>query len=1051
MPAILAFNRSFTVPGGNGAAGLEFPAPADADVRTALLQNTAFPDRQLTLGSVHVKAESGKPIEFGDSAKTVTFSGSASAFAGLGVYQEPQAMLSALRLNDTFEEGLHLPASADHEYVLLQWGYDARAAGNGALALGAGVSVSFGAEGRSEGLFAVIRRFHRTTGAKTALESTVHSWMLPRQVTCAADLEPGSWIVAEVNGGISLTLGAQFGYDFNWAREAKLGGLKEDIGLRLQLGVDAALGFEASGQYAVVVSRDSLDAADQRLRLRLFKQSNRGVSFAVNASATAQATFSTLPADVDDFIKAVFDVHGRQIIDDLHAFEKWLDPTKPLPDMLAGLSVDYGLKLLTSLTGVDAVREFDKAQKTLKDLLHEWDALPQRASSMLWAFVEQGVDLEPIRQISKAIAANASGELRALINNKLTSVDFFHSAEGQWLESIAGDGVLSLLDDARAFHEAQTIARRVVTILDASTMEAVLQNLQKEIAARLNLDGVLDKARMASEADVAKLDAWLELKLSHFLGRTIGFSQIEAIRKTIGVLLAKRQAFYEAATKALTRRYSATLASTCQKNTTRAALLDIELDFKADAAGAGQLLGAALAGDFNTVLAQPNAGTTLHAAELTHGIARTSHVEIHLPHFDKTVDSLTTVLASVNAQDDDGRLLVYDLQAANLETEKHVRNSRLAMAAHLATQKGTGIRVHSTEGLTYSYAFRQAVPNMKVVQLRTQVKPYLDAYFASLFTDDVTTATWMSDLDKQIDTIEPNGTGNFGNTLLAMELSLPASVASGWLLAPEDKKSPLYMDMSRRLQAKLKELIPFYYFSDVTKFTAPGSAAPLLVYAAIPPSTAVTFSKGLLTINPQNPGDVYWNFLDPEIRNAMTNNSMTTARLAGAMRDASERLLAGGFASDAKFYEPGEVDDLRTAATSGSGLEFLHRLLFVEAEIIRQAHEAGRRIASFRSRAGAQPREAIQALADFGQRVTEAFNKRVTSAYGGSALRPLGTMAFIEAAACFLPNAVGVKPSALFQLTVVKQQSAFKLETFLDGHVPKKEDIVIEERLAVLA
>jgi hypothetical protein len=36
-------------------------------------------------------------------------------------------------------------------------------------------------------------------------------------------------------------------------------------------------------------------------------------------------------------------------------------------------------------------------------------------------------------------------------------------------------------------------------------------------------------------------------------------------------------------------------------------------------------------------------------------------------------------------------------------------------------------------------------------------------------------------------------------------------------------------------------------------------------------------------------------------------------------------------------------------------------------------------------------------------------------------------------------------------LVVVKQASTFKLDTFLDGKTPDKNDIVVEERLAVLA
>ncbi|MBI3472469.1 MAG: hypothetical protein HY013_14035, partial [Candidatus Solibacter usitatus] len=350
--ALLHFGKDVTFPGGTGAVGIDLPAASDPLVAAALAADTPFPDRQLELGSFHVRAEAGQDFALGDGMGQVAFSGSASAFAGLGVYPDPAELLKALPLEDSIEQGLRLERTPEHQYLLLQWGYDAQAAVKGSLALGFGASATFGLDARSEGLLAVVRRVPKTTGALTAVASAVAGLRLPRQVRTAADLLPGCWVVAEVDGGIGVKLGAQFGYDFNWSRETKLGGLKEDIGLKLQLAVSAALGLEASGKYAVVVGRESLDPGQQKVRVQLLKLSKRGLSFAFNAGATVQANFSNLPAKADDFIKAVFDVHGAQIIDDLHAVEKWTDPNMSLSGALAGLTVDYGKELLTSLTGV---------------------------------------------------------------------------------------------------------------------------------------------------------------------------------------------------------------------------------------------------------------------------------------------------------------------------------------------------------------------------------------------------------------------------------------------------------------------------------------------------------------------------------------------------------------------------------------------------------------------------------------------------------------------------------------------------------------------------
>src|SRR5207237_713334 len=155
--------------------------------------------------------------------------------------------------------------------------------------------------------------------------------------------------IAEVIGGLGITLGTQVGYEFNWIREARLGGLSGDIGLRLQMGINAAVGFSASGRCAVVVSRESDEPS---LRLRLFRLKTSGFDGSFNAALGIQATDALLPGKVDDFISAVFDTHGQQIVHGLQVLTKWTDPKLKLSDLLADAGIDGAEKLIAEMAGV---------------------------------------------------------------------------------------------------------------------------------------------------------------------------------------------------------------------------------------------------------------------------------------------------------------------------------------------------------------------------------------------------------------------------------------------------------------------------------------------------------------------------------------------------------------------------------------------------------------------------------------------------------------------------------------------------------------------------
>lgn len=1056
---VIKFDKNKKFLSDTSSAGIEIGVVSDPEVLTALASNSPFPNRQIELGNIAIHAEAGKDIEFGGPNSQVTFKGgaTASAFSGLGVYIDPENLLDALKLDDSIAPGLELKNGEDAIYMLLRWGYDLQASASGALALGGPGSVTFGAEGKREGIFAVVRRLPQNTGALTAIKDTVDSWMLPSQVDSVNDFDPGTWLITEVDSAISLSLGAQFGYDFNWVKAAKLGGLTGDIGLRLQLGVNVALGFQASGKFAVVIGRDSSDEQNKQLRLRLFKQRKKGWNFALNASATVQADVDEfLPENFDDFVKAVFGTHGAQILTDLQVIEKWTDPDQDLSELLGGVSVDYFKKFVKDVTGIDPETAFDEAKARLQNFLTKWHNLDHEIATRLWKLVEEKVDLESIREVVRKITEATNEEsIKKFLEEIIADVNFFKTPAGKFLLGlIPQDSILTALTNSRVFEKLQGAAQKASEILDGGLLEETLVKLQDNINERLRLDKIQEKL---NETEFEELDEWLKAKLSDFLGEKLNLSKLEDIRKTIHLLLGKRQEFFEKTLKALNRQYEFSFSAAYQKTTTSEALIDVIFDFANG--DPSDFLRQALAGKFDQLMIKKHAGVSLKVATLTHGINQQSSIEFSLPFFKSSVTHINNSLAKVDAVDEDeGRVLLYELDAKDVVISKNERASTLAIGGHFSV-KSNQVRIHSTDALTYSYTFKQAKKDMKRADLQYQLKPYINTYFESSFSapheDGVVSAsfdTWLSDLDKTIDQLEFNGTDNFGHTLLSLEVSLPSEIASAWLKAPTDKKAIQYMNMSRRLQAKLKELIPFYYFQNAENYNNNIPAWTLLAYASIPPSTSIRMSSNRLK-EIDTDREVYWNWPDRKQQIAMLGHNLTVARLSQRLAHVHNRLKATpGMEGKANFYNPDRATSFLTDVINDRHSErFFHSLFLVEAEIVHSAHAAGRKLAQFVKDAGSKPSEAVKELADFGAKITKTFNKDISPIYGGDAVRPLGTMMFIEAAFALNPQLTVLDANAILDLIVLKQTTNLNLGSFLNSSDVPQEDILLQQRLIELA
>jgi hypothetical protein len=1075
LPAPVKFikNKNFMLEGANIAAGLEFVAVKDPAILDALVNNKPFP-KEAQLADIRVRGEAGNDVVFdvnkGPLTKgNVTFKASAELFAGLGVYRSTEKLLADLALDDNISGGVDLHGGLNDYFLALRWGYDLAASAKGAIALGAAGSFTFSGEAKKDAAYAVVRRLSTDTKALDAVKMTVNSWLMPTQIESIDDLAPGTWLIAGVSGSVAAQIGIQYGFDFNWVKEsAKLGGLSGPIGLRLQLGISAALGFNASGKYAVVIGRDS--AEDERVRLRIFKQRQKGWDFALSASADVQMDPSDLiPDNLDDFIKAIFGVHGEQIVKKLQEVDKWTNTEESLPDVLAKVSLKYAQDFLTEVTGIDAIAKFEEARNKLVGFLEQWNNLPHHLATMLSKIVDDAKDqtglkaeLDKIAALADQISAGNLAGVKSLLEKPLEDVNFFKSPLGKWLESIATGGVLNALSGDDALAELKKGADLTKKILAGGDVEGLLKRLRDFINKNLKLDTTKFEAVLNSKK-LTELDEWLRARLSAFLGKELDLAALEDIRAAIENFRKKSAKYYDAAVKALKKKYNFSFSYAYQQTATSTALLDVTFDFSKPALL--PLFGDAVDGNFNKLLLNAPEGVTLKEASLTHQTVRHSHLEVHLPFFESITDHVNDSLGKAEFVPDGGGLM-FSLEATDVVAVKNKLNSRLAVSGSLTLGNTGAVTVfpkadERAATMSYTYSYRQVKKDMSQADLKYQLDAYLQSeYFkdaASFGNGNGAASSWLTDLDNTISLLTGNAHEQFGNTLLSLEVSLPAAVMSAWATVPVEENDPLYMDMSRRLQEKIKFLVPATYFQNPAKYKDNKLAPPILVYAALPATTRITGGDGLPVVFDTNTG-VFWEYKSiPNYLGVMLDRNDTSARLGVILQNVVNRLQnTAGLSSQVKEYnETGKLmNNVRSPSTFG--MSTVTRLLDFEAAVVNGAHDAARSIAEFRNMLEENPTQsmdklnkAIKKMEDFGSKVTSTFNSTV-SLVGGNASRPLSTLLFLEASRALNPILANVKPLAMLEVIVLKKDAKFDPATYLDGELPEPDETVLQQRIVNL-
>jgi len=1040
-----SFSLNRDVLDNNANVAVTLDAANDLDLLDRLVDNKPLPDRDIILGSGQLALTAATETRFRTAKGNVTFDATAHSRLALlaGPARVTEQILRDVDLADQIEPALQFNSATD-SYLVLRWGYSLNANGAGSIALAPSAGLNFSVNAGRAGVFGVVRELPKSTPARDAIAQLIGSWRMPSQISEISDVAPGTTLLAEVDGRIGFKASATFGYDLNWIRETSLGELKGDIGLRLQAGMAVTLGFDTSGKYVIVVSRES-DA--EQIRVRLFRLKMRGWSAGFNSRVTVSPETGLLPGNIDELIAGALGTDGRKILKQLQRVDQWTDPARPLFGPLVGLATEEARKLLQEITGVSADELFTEGKRRLQRLFEAWNQLPEQTAALLWSYLNQPAALRRIVDVTSRLANQDTAGLRQTLFDVLGRTGFAASPEGKVLESIATHGLLSALDNRAGQAEILRRSLQIADLLNQSLLEGILKRLQSVVNQRLNL-GQIEAA--INSADLTSLDPWLAARLEDFLEERLDLTKLRELRDQIHRLSGLRQEMYAKAVKALRQKYEFQLTAAYETTTTTTALIDAVFDFGIQSDAAKEALGLTLNGRFDELLTlTDNPAVRLNEGSLTHGVRRQTGITLSLPFFERKRTHVNEALAGLKkVSSGPGEVLLYDLKAKDEVEVRHESKSCLTIGMTLGAVSHDALDVHSTESAAYVYALDRAVQDLTRADLEHHYGPVLlklmPGKFAAETSSSGTYAQWL-------DEVFGDRRGRIGNGLISLDTALPPKFVLAWLNAPEREDAAAYHNMSLWVQARFKELLSYFFFADVRRFKNIQGATPaVLAFSSIVPNTGARLAAdGRVEFAPMqfSSGDsLYFNWPDDgavvNLRAAVLRAPETINRLVPKLRAARARLRESGDLKIADFYEDRDASSVIGMAEASGLLPFLFS---VEALLVEQVRAAGIAIAKAKSRiamgAAREQAEARKQLARFGQKVTEAFHEKLRNFAVDDALLPLGSLMFAEAARAFEPDLVGIPTNALFSISILKDGVAFPPDGFPNHEPPAPETI----------
>lgn len=1044
-----AFTREFPLDpeilGRGSAATLAVDVPGGAAAAVAIATNRPFPDGTIALGHITVGASTGSGLAFASGGSTVSFKSSVEFQAGIGIFDSPADAVASLSLPASKAIDLGVAPGGIGRWAAMRWAYNVTGTVSGAHPIGVIGGASLGVAASRGGVYGVMHRFDARTGAHDVLAETSKSWRLPRHVGfdgADVNLAPDTWLVAEVDGSLSLTVGARLGYDVSFMREAALLGVTRDLGVSIDAKLKATFGVTASGSYLLMVGRESADAASKTVRLRLHKQAKAGLEFALNLNVGVTGTVP-LPDSFDEFVETVFGVHGPQVVRDLHVLETWTDPESDLGENVARLTTKTGLDLLRHATGFDPMARFADAKAVVLDTLKKWDALPPGVAATTWQFLSKRAPAEDagrFRTFLERLAGQDAGSRSEALRRALGQV-LSDRPELAWLQSIADAGVLALAQD---LDRVSAVARATLAALDGG----VLERLHGFISSRLGLKSVREAA---NDADFADLNEWLVGRLADLVNeKTAGIGVLKEVQKAVFAVDRKVKDVYENGIEALTKRYAAEFAATYQRTTSEKALLDVSFDLSRP--GSLALFRRVVDdGDLSELLLVETDGVTLNEAALSHETSRTTHIELRLPFWSRDVTHVTQSLASLSVEEQAGRVLVYEFSASDKVTTANRARSELSVLGTLRAVPGQAVPVAASG--TVAYEARQIAKGMRALDLERRTRPFIETYLAGLFPGgEPSIDAFYNEVASGVAGLDPGAGGDrrnvLGDTAVSMQVTYPAGVLASWLL-PRDEAAVRAdgMKLSRSVQVSLRRLLARTHFESIDNLEFNESVAALLVWTSMPVSTSI--GRNLSPVRFNTDRGVFWDYVDREMRFAVARDPHTATALGAALADAHARLRTAG-KSNADLFRPARAGQFVQLALGQMGDEYLFSLLNAESRIVSSATDALRKIAAGMAAAATAPATAVRTLSEFAGTLVDTFNGKLQFLYTPEAVRTLGPTILAEASAAIHPSAGAVRPGAMLTVYVLAAGHTFALNDFLKGQLPPRADVAAAQTLVSL-
>jgi hypothetical protein len=776
----------------------------------------------------------------------------------------------------------------------------------------------------------------------------------------------------------------------------------------------------------VVVGRET---TDERVRVQMFKLARRGINFGVNLNVGVTGVETVAPDKLDDFIAAVFGVHGTQIITALKRLDQWTDKDKSVGTIVAGLANDKAQELFTDLTGKDLRQEFEAVRGKIVSAIQQWENLGPKVSAELWALMGRRLpdqEIQVLKDSLMLLTTTDDAALRTAYSAQLRDAGFTSSPLALLLNAAAPDGVLALINRP---NDVRALAMNVKAVLDGD----VITGLQKYVDEKLKLDTVIDAVK---KSDFDTLDGWLVGRLSVFFDKTLHFEDLNEIKNAINLALSQRQKIYDKAKDALNSRYGFDFAAAWERTRADTAVFDVEFDTTQQD---GQDLLAALLqqSDFGRILKAQTAAARIRTGVLTHEVTRRTMVNVSLPHVDLQKQSFNQAMSRVQVDTSGPGVLAYQATGKDVDDSRNRFRSSLsvgvAAAIPAASNASDGVAIHSLDG-TWSYELLQANAAMRRADFEATTRPFIETFMLDQFAGATKLEDWYRLFDDSIEARLHNGANTFGDVCASFELTVPSAALAAWFHpVPAKGVRASAKAMAIGIQRALKQVVSFYYLTDTRRLGTLGSSAALLTWASIPPANAVVGD------------DMIWDNRDRKQLTMMTN--LALAHLPARLPTLRQRLHDAGMDNVLQFYANDQAASIVSTAL-GAGRPLLDNLLSFERAIVLKATAAYQEAQEFVR--DDNPPDALDRLADFASDITRTFNSLAgQTVFVGPAFRPVAQSVFVEAARALDPT-IAAHPSAMLTVSVLNPVRTFDIGSFPAGQIPPPDQVVVGQRLVSL-